>query len=395
MSALRRPTTLLAVPLLALGLATAAAPTATAAGSSLGWGGHTNGKIPASALCAIPWDRTDSLRCDATRKLTSLNTAYKARFGANLCINDAYRSYTKQVALYKKYGSPRAAKPGTSTHGWGLAVDLGCGVGAYSGARYKWMASVGRKYGWAQPTWAVAKGSNPEPWHWQFFGTALPTPPPPARKPPAPKPPAPKPPAPKPPAPPAPAVTTGSLSVTGTWPRTATFTLRVKSTGKAVAGARVSIDTRDLGSTQFRTVRTATTDSAGRVAWTQAPETPTVVRFTFAGSSTAKPATGTTTLTTVTRLRSRLTDGRRHPLVVGRLTTPAGDRLDGRTVTLQRRVDGSSTWTTEDTLETNDDGWVWARVDRDVDSTYRFVFAGADGYVGSVGDEVEVSESGR
>ncbi len=162
-----------------------------------------------------------------------------------------------------------------------------------------------------------------------------------------------------------------------------------------MANARVSIDTRDLGSSQFTTVRTATTDSAGRVAWTQAPETPTVVRFTFAGSSTAKPTTGTTTLTTVTRLSSRLTDGRRHPLVVGRLTTPAGDRLDGRTVTLQRRVDGSSTWTTEDTLETNDDGWVWARVDRDVDSTYRFVFAGADGYVGSVGDEVEVSESGR
>ncbi|MBT9254984.1 M15 family metallopeptidase [Phycicoccus sp. MAQZ13P-2] len=386
MSALRRTTTLLAAPLLALGLATAAAPTASAAGSSLAWGGYSNGKIPSTALCAIPWSTQDSLRCDATRKLTSLNAAYKARFGANLCINDGYRSYTKQVSLFKKYGSPRAAKPGTSTHGWGLAVDFGCSIGTYTGTRYKWLTTAGKKYGWAQPSWAVAKGSNPEPWHWQYFGTYVPTTPPT----PTPTPP------PPPPPPPAPvkskAVTAASLSVTGTWPRTATFALRVKSTGKAVPGARVSIATRAADSSTYTTVRTATTDSQGRVSYTDTPESPVYVRFTFAGSTTAKPTYGVRLLSTVTELSGRYVRDRRHPLVVGRLTTPGRDAVADQMVTLERRLAGSTTWTPVESLRTDEDGYVWSEAEREQSSTYRFTYPGATGYVGDVGDEIAVTK---
>lgn len=35
-----------------------------------------------------------------------------------------YRSYSQQVNLYEKYGASRAAVPGTSNHGWGLALDM-------------------------------------------------------------------------------------------------------------------------------------------------------------------------------------------------------------------------------------------------------------------------------
>ncbi|QKE82638.1 D-alanyl-D-alanine carboxypeptidase family protein [Arthrobacter sp. NEB 688] len=389
MSALRRPTTLLAAPLLALGLATAAAPTATAAGSSLAWGGYSNGKIPLTALCAIPFAPADSLRCDATRKLSSLNKVYKARFGGDLCINDGYRSYTQQVATFKKYGSPRAAKPGTSTHGWGLAVDFGCSIGTYSGTRYKWLSVNGPKYGWAQPTWALAKGSNPEAWHWQYFGTYVPTSPTP---PPTPTPP-------PPPPPPAPvkskAITAASLSVTGTWPRTATFALRLRTTGKAVAGARVTIATRPADSTQYSTVRTVTTDSKGRVSFTDTPETPTVVRFTFAGSTTAKPTSGVRMLSTPTEVSARYVQDRRHPLVVGRLTTPGQDAIADQMVTLERKVAGASTWTSVDSMRTDEDGFVWSEAQRDQDSSYRFSYAGTSGYVGDVGTEIAVTKSRR
>ncbi len=64
----------------------------------------------------------------------ALNALYKAKFGANICVNDGYRSYAKQVALYKELGPNVAAVPGTSNHGWAIAADLGCGVGIFGNA---------------------------------------------------------------------------------------------------------------------------------------------------------------------------------------------------------------------------------------------------------------------
>lgn len=371
MPALRRLLVLAVAPLLALGVVAAAAPAATAATSSLAWGGYSNGRIPTTKLCALPWDTQERLRCDATAKLTALNKLYKARWGSNICVNDSYRSYDRQVVLFKRYGSPRAAKPGTSTHGWGLAVDLGCGVNVYSDARHKWLTSVGRKYGYAQPTWALAKGSNPEPWHWQYFGKYVPTPAPPA---PAPK-----------------VATTASVAVTGSWPRTATFTLRSKATKKPVAGAAVVISRRDADATAYTTVRTARTNAAGQVAWTDTPDRPTVVRFAYAGSSTTLATSATSTLTTVTKLSGTLVRDRRGQVAAGRLTTPDGVAVADQTVTLQRRLADSTSWVTVATLRTDQRGVVSSKVQRDQDSTYRFSFAGkAARYVGDDSPEVRV-----
>ena len=56
-----------------------------------------------------------------------MSQAYRRVFGTNICVTDSYRSYTEQVRVFRQRPS-LAAVPGTSNHGWGLALDLGCGV---------------------------------------------------------------------------------------------------------------------------------------------------------------------------------------------------------------------------------------------------------------------------
>ena len=98
-------------------------------------------------------------------------------------INDAYRSYAEQVAMFKSrytvrwvtdgpYGDARwwngvryvrtsglgmAAIPGTSTHGTGLAIDF-----AYP--QRTWLRAHGTAYGWFNTI-------RSEPWHWEYRAT--------------------------------------------------------------------------------------------------------------------------------------------------------------------------------------------------------------------------------
>lgn len=134
-------------------------------GGTLGWGGYSNGMIPSDRLCALP--RNHALRCDAAVAYTKLSDAFQERFGRSLCITDSYRSYPQQVALYAKKPS-LAALPGTSNHGWGLAVDLCGGVDKFATAQHAWMKANAARFGWVHPHWAEAGGSRPEPWHWEF-----------------------------------------------------------------------------------------------------------------------------------------------------------------------------------------------------------------------------------
>ena len=62
------------------------------------------------------------------------------------------------------------AVPGTSNHGWGLAVDLGGGVNRFGTAQHEWMRANGPGHGFVHPAWAQRGGSNPEAWHWEFNG---------------------------------------------------------------------------------------------------------------------------------------------------------------------------------------------------------------------------------
>jgi len=133
--------------------------------ASLGWGGYSNGMIPASQLCGL--GNGHSLRCDAAAAYKQLASAYQNRFGKALCITDSYRSYSSQVSLYGRKPS-LAALPGTSNHGWGVAVDLCGGVDHFGTAQYQWMVANAGAFGWVHPSWANQGGTREEPWHWEF-----------------------------------------------------------------------------------------------------------------------------------------------------------------------------------------------------------------------------------
>ncbi len=66
--------------------------------------------------------------------------------------------------------------PGTSNHGWALAVDLGGGINSFGTAQHVWMVANGPAYGWIHPTWARQGGGREEAWHFEYEGTTT-TPP--------------------------------------------------------------------------------------------------------------------------------------------------------------------------------------------------------------------------
>lgn len=141
--------------------------TGTGSGTVGGWGGFSNGMIPTANLCAVSATSTHRLRCDAAAAYRALAAAYQRKFGSPLCLTDSYRSYDAQVTLYGQKPT-LAAVPGTSNHGWALAVDLCGGVERFGTPQHAWMQQNGPRFGWVHPQWARQGGSREEPWHWEF-----------------------------------------------------------------------------------------------------------------------------------------------------------------------------------------------------------------------------------
>ncbi|MBD8059371.1 D-alanyl-D-alanine carboxypeptidase family protein [Cellulomonas sp. JH27-2] len=129
--------------------------------------GYPNGQIPASALCALSFDSSARLRCDAAQDLEKLNTAYRKAFGRDLTITDSYRSLAGQISCRATKGS-LCATPGTSNHGTGIAVDFGGGIQTSGTAAYAWMVAHAATYDWHHPSWATS--TKFEPWHWEYTG---------------------------------------------------------------------------------------------------------------------------------------------------------------------------------------------------------------------------------
>lgn len=126
----------------------------------------SNGRLAPSSLCDL-WSPGEKLRADAAVALAALNEHYKSEFGHDLCLSDSYRSLSNQYATKRSRGY-LAATPGTSMHGWGLAVDL-CSDSS-QGSSKAWLDENAAIYGWANPNWA--KTSKYEPWHWEFTSAA-------------------------------------------------------------------------------------------------------------------------------------------------------------------------------------------------------------------------------
>jgi hypothetical protein len=130
------------------------------------WGGWSNGQIPVETLCQLGTYR-HALRCDAAASYGQLNAAYTAAFGTPLCITDSYRSLGGQLSAFQR--KPKlAAVPGTSNHGWGLAVDLCGGINISGSPQWTWMTANASRFGFVQPEWASPAGEKPEPWHWEY-----------------------------------------------------------------------------------------------------------------------------------------------------------------------------------------------------------------------------------
>ncbi|WP_017571194.1 M15 family metallopeptidase [Nocardiopsis halotolerans] len=126
--------------------------------------GAPNGLLPGNALCDLYDDKR--LRADAAVDFLKLNALYVEEFGENMCITSAYRDLPNQHRVYAQVAPGFAAVPGTSNHGLGQAIDLGCGIQNYRSERWLWMEEHGPDFGWIHPAWAK---SNPfEPWHWEY-----------------------------------------------------------------------------------------------------------------------------------------------------------------------------------------------------------------------------------
>ena len=127
-------------------------------------GGSPNGMLPTSALCPLVGTDGLLLRADAAAAFNRMAAA-----GGMPCAGNSYRSYGEQVSLYRVKPS-LAAVPGTSNHGWGVAVDFACGADRFGSPGYQWLKAHGPTYGWTHPDWAEPGGSRPEPWHWEYTG---------------------------------------------------------------------------------------------------------------------------------------------------------------------------------------------------------------------------------
>ena len=131
--------------------------------------GFPNGRIPLPALCPLWGTSGQLLRADAAAAFDGMSKAFGAEFGEPIYVTDSYRSYEEQVAV-KILKPDLAAMPGTSNHGWGVALDLCGGIQSFSTPQHEWMVVNSMAYGWFHPLWAQADGSKPEAWHWEFAG---------------------------------------------------------------------------------------------------------------------------------------------------------------------------------------------------------------------------------
>lgn len=127
----------------------------------LSYAGYGNGRIPSTELSPIE-GTSHRLWPPAARSFEAMRSAAAAD-GVTIGITDSYRSYDAQVdvaarkGLYSQGGL--AAVPGTSRHGWGMALDLNL-----DGAAQAWMREHGGQYGFVENV-------PRESWHWEYVPT--------------------------------------------------------------------------------------------------------------------------------------------------------------------------------------------------------------------------------
>lgn len=121
--------------------------------------GYSNGNIPAEALTSI--GSGHKMIGNAAAKYMEMAAAAKLD-GITWGITDSYRSYEAQVDVAKRKGlyseGGLAARPGTSNHGLGKALDL-----QLSTAAFQWLQTNAVKWQF----YTIPR----ERWHWEYRGS--------------------------------------------------------------------------------------------------------------------------------------------------------------------------------------------------------------------------------
>jgi LAS superfamily LD-carboxypeptidase LdcB len=112
-----------------------------------------NGRIPPERLVTLPWTGGRQLRPDAAQAAIDMNATYRAETGRNLPITSGYRSYESQRTTCAT-ATGACARPGTSVHGEGRALDIGADARA-------WVRTNGPRFGWSRT-------GSPDPWHFEW-----------------------------------------------------------------------------------------------------------------------------------------------------------------------------------------------------------------------------------
>ncbi|CAF1091936.1 unnamed protein product [Adineta steineri] len=100
--------------------------------------------------------------------------------GVIITISSGFRTLVRQQYFWNCYQTQScnngnlAAKPGTSNHGKGIALDLNTNCGKQTGSKpdcngskvYQWLYNNADKYGFTRTV-------QSEPWHWEFRGIGV------------------------------------------------------------------------------------------------------------------------------------------------------------------------------------------------------------------------------
>jgi D-alanyl-D-alanine carboxypeptidase len=118
-----------------------------------------NGQLPGNMLISV--GQGLFLQREAAESFNAMRAQVRRRTGYTIMLNAGYRTLAKQQALYdgwldRRPGFNLAAFPGTSNHGWGLAIDLQ----DWPSARPP-LDRFGAPFGWSK-TWSDAPS---EGWH--------------------------------------------------------------------------------------------------------------------------------------------------------------------------------------------------------------------------------------
>ena len=99
-----------------------------------------------------------------------MSAAFQQQFGYGIPVTEGGRTYERQQELYNLYLAGKgnlAAKPGTSLHESGRAVDLGGPFTNANSREHIWLQQNAHRWGYK---WTGKNFSQFEPWHWEWHG---------------------------------------------------------------------------------------------------------------------------------------------------------------------------------------------------------------------------------